>query len=79
MTSEHMYKKDSEVSKLPKVAESILDRANDKPCQRQCRSMESEYMCGMLIGSMLAAQVSIGNTRSSERQNLSETVSGDGK
>ena len=71
-------KKDSEVNKLPKVAESILDRANDKPCQRQCQSMEGEDICGILIGSMLAAQASIGNNRSSEQQNLSETVSGDG-
>ena len=55
-----------------------LQRVYDKPSQRQCRSMESEYICGMLIGSMLAAQVSIGNTLWSERQNLSETASGDG-
>ena len=70
---------ETEVGHLPKVVGLILDRTNGKPFQRQCRAMANEHVCGLLIGSMLAAQISRGNTRSSERQTLSETVSVDGK
>ena len=48
-------KADSEVTKLNKVAERILDPANGKPRQRQCRAMASEYMCGLLTESVLSA------------------------
>ena len=34
---------DSEVAKLNKVAERILDSANGKPCQRERRAMASEF------------------------------------
>ena len=46
-------KTDSEVTILNKVAERILEPANGKLCQTQCRAMASEYMCGLLIGSVL--------------------------
>ena len=57
----------------------ILDQTNGKPFQRQCRAIANENVCGLLIGRMLAAQISRGNTRSSERQTLTETVSVDSK
>ena len=38
---------------MPKVAEGILDRSNGKPYQRQCRTIASEYICGLLNGSKL--------------------------
>ena len=44
-----------EVTKLPKFAEIILDRANGKYSQRQCWVMASEYICELLIGSYEAA------------------------
>ena len=44
-----------EVTKLPKVAEIILDRAKGKPSKRQCWMMASEYICGLLIASYEAA------------------------
>ena len=43
---------DSEVTKLNKVAERILDPANGKPRQRQCRAMASEYIRGLLMGNL---------------------------
>ena len=61
-------KTDSEVTILNKVAERILDPANGKPSQTQCRAMANEHVCEFLIGSMIAAQISRGNSRSSERQ-----------
>ena len=39
---------DSEVTKLPKVAEGIPDRANGKRCQRERRAMASEHIRGLL-------------------------------
>ena len=61
-------KTDAELTQPNKVAERILDRAHGKHCQRQCRAMEREYICGLLIAIMLAVKVSTGNIRSSERQ-----------
>ena len=43
-------KTDSGVSKLNKIAQRVLDLA-----KRQCRAMAGEYMCGLLIGSVLSA------------------------
>ena len=43
---------DSVVTKLNKVAERILDPADGKPRQRQCRAMASEYIRGFLIGTV---------------------------
>ena len=57
----------------------LLDRANGKHRQRQCRTIASEYICGLLIRSTLTAQRCRENIRSSQRQTLSETVSGDNK
>ena len=37
-------KRHSKFDKMNKVAERILDRANGKPCQRQCRKIASEYL-----------------------------------
>ena len=48
-------KTDSGVSKLNKIAQRVLDLANGIPCKRQCRAMAGEYMCGLLIGSVLSA------------------------
>ena len=45
-------KTDAEVTKLNKVAERILDSANGKPSQRQCRALVSELICGLLIASL---------------------------
>ena len=70
-------KRDSEVSELPKVAWIMFDWANGNPCQSQFRAIVIEYICGLLIGGRLTAESSRGNTRSSQRQTLSETVSGD--
>ena len=33
-----------------------LDRANGKSCQRQCREMASEYICGLLNGCTITAK-----------------------
>ena len=43
-------KTDSEVTKLNKVAQRVLDPANGKPCQRERRAMASEYIRELLIG-----------------------------
>ena len=40
-------KRDSEVTKLTKVAERIPDLVNGKPCHRQCLVMAGEYICGL--------------------------------
>ena len=48
-------KMDSEVTKLPKVAERIPDRAEGKHCQKQSRAMASEYVCELFIGGYEAA------------------------
>ena len=48
-------KTDSEVTKLNKVAERILDGVNGKTCHRQCQAMASEYVCGLSNGSRLVA------------------------
>ena len=77
MTLSICMKRNSEFTKLPKATERILDWANGNPCQRQCRTMACEHIWGLWIGIMPTAQFSIGNTQSSQRQTLSETVSGD--
>ena len=69
--------RDSEFSKQPKAAERILDRANGNPCQRQCRAIASKYIRGLLIGIKLTDESCRENTRSRQRQTLSEIVSGD--
>ena len=69
---------DFEVTNLPKVAERILDRTSCKPCQRHCRAMASEHVCGLSIGCMLTVQSTIGNTRSNRRQTLREALLDDG-
>ena len=42
-------KRDSEVTKLNKVAERIPDRAEGKLSQKQFRAMASEYINGLLM------------------------------
>ena len=79
MTKEHVYGNGFLCYQLNKAALRILDRANGPPWQRQYRAMASEHICGLLMGSVLTAQSSIGNTRSSQRQTLIESVSDDGK
>ena len=61
------------------VAERILDRANGKTLPETMSAMASEHICRLLIRRMLAAQISIGNTRLSQRHTMSDTESGDGK
>ena len=48
-------KMDSVVTKLNKDAERILDPANSKPCQTQCRARASEKIRGLRIGRVLTA------------------------
>ena len=56
---------DWEVTKLNKVAVRILDPANGKPRQIQCPAMVSEYICGLLIGS-LGSGIKLGRESSIE-------------
>ena len=48
-------KRDSEITKLPKVAERIPYRAEGIHCQKQCRAMASAHSCGLFIGGYEAA------------------------
>ena len=59
-------KTDSEVTKLNKVAERILDPANGNPGQTQCQVMASEYMCELLI-EVCYLPIYAENNRSSQR------------
>ena len=49
---EHMHDIGFRGIKLNKGPERILDPANGKPCQRQCRVMASEYIRGLLMGNL---------------------------